>query len=138
MKPPEEVRRELVGQWIKKAEADLSAAHNLLSHQPLFFYIVAFHCQQAAEKYLKAFLTWSQVEFPKTHDLDELLDLLEKAAPPVALALRPSALLSAYAVEARYPSELPDPTREEAERALYMAEDVRDRVLAALPPTSRF
>lgn len=38
---------------------------------------IAFHCQQAAEKYLKAFLTWHQVAFSKTHDLQELLDIVE-------------------------------------------------------------
>ena len=36
--------------------------------------IVGFHCQQAAEKYLKAFLTHSRIEFPRTHDLKALLE----------------------------------------------------------------
>jgi HEPN domain-containing protein len=76
MKPPEEeVRRILVGLWIDKAPQDLAAAEALMRNKPPLLYPVCFHCQQASEKYIKAFLTHRQIEFPKTHNIRDLLDL---------------------------------------------------------------
>ena len=76
MRPPEKVKAEMVRQWIRKAETDLEAAEVLFYKTPPLLYPACFHSQQAVEKYLKAFLTWHQVEFPKMHALGELLDLI--------------------------------------------------------------
>ncbi|MBW1960508.1 MAG: HEPN domain-containing protein [Deltaproteobacteria bacterium] len=43
---------------------------------------VCFHAQQCAEKYLKAFLTFKNIDFPKTHDIGELLALVSKGTRP--------------------------------------------------------
>ena len=67
MKPPEAALRQLVRQWFDKATADFEAAEQLSTQGGRFREIVAFHCQQAVEKYLKALLVQRQVEFPKTH-----------------------------------------------------------------------
>ena len=78
MPPPEEqVRRSLVGQWMHKADQDIRAAASLLADDPPLLYPSCFHSQQAAEKYLKALLVRSQVDFPKTHDIQEILDLVD-------------------------------------------------------------
>lgn len=66
----------------------MRAAEFLLTESAAFPSVAAFHCQQAAEKYLKAFLTWHGVEFPKTHDIGVLLDLVETVAPELATSLR--------------------------------------------------
>ncbi len=77
MKPPEtQVRKGLVGEWLHKAETDLQAAAVLLSCDPPLPYPSCFSSQQAAEKYLKAFLVHNRVDFPKTHDIQEILDLV--------------------------------------------------------------
>jgi HEPN domain-containing protein len=68
MRPPDQVARELAGEWLGKADVDLSAASVLLSVGELYE-VVAFHAQQAAEKALKALLVARQVEFTKTHDI---------------------------------------------------------------------
>ena len=57
MKPPEEVKKELVRQWLGKAEQDMKAAEILLDMAPPLCGPSCFHAQQAAEKHLKAFLT---------------------------------------------------------------------------------
>jgi HEPN domain-containing protein len=78
MKPRQEVRNEFVRQWLDKAEADLGVAVQLIAANTPYRAIVAFHCQQAVEKFLKAFLVGREVEFSKTHNIEELLRLVAK------------------------------------------------------------
>lgn len=131
MKPPEEVKREFVRQWLHKAGGDLAAASHLLAGDPNLSYPAAFHAQQAAEKLLKAVLVWHQVEFPRTHDISRLRDLMQSAAPDLAERLRDAAALTSYGVEARYPGDVPDPTPDAAREAVALADRVRDcRTLA--------
>ena len=60
-------------EWVRIAELDLSSAHHLFkTHHPNPLEIVCFHSQQAAEKVLKCFLVMQNIDFPKTHDLNEL------------------------------------------------------------------
>jgi HEPN domain-containing protein len=93
---------------------------------------VGFHAQQAAEKYLKAFLVGHQVEFPKTHDIEDLLQRVSRVARPLADALAAVAALTPYAADVRYPGEVPDPTAEQARTALRLAQQVRDAVVPLL------
>jgi HEPN domain-containing protein len=63
-------------QWVRKAEEDIEAARSLAVQAKPPRDIVCFHCQQAAEKYLKALLQEFGVAVPKTHNLNDLLNLL--------------------------------------------------------------
>jgi HEPN domain-containing protein len=56
MKPPEAVKEEFTREWVRKAEIDFKTADHLFQSGPDFAEGAAFHSQQAAEKYLKAFL----------------------------------------------------------------------------------
>ena len=68
--------------WIAKAEADYEAAKTLVrSRKKGLPDVVCYHCQQSVEKYLKAYLTFRRVQFPKTHDLEKLLDLVQSFDP---------------------------------------------------------
>ncbi len=100
-KPPEQVREEFVRQWLLKGDEDLNAAKSLLWHGETFLSTVCFHSQQAAEKYLKAFLTRHQVEFPKTHDIGELLDLISPIDDNLSDALRDTVILTGCGVVVR-------------------------------------
>src|SRR6266498_5336636 len=68
--------REVTSEWISKAEGDYRSAEVLL-YQIEIPEIDAgcFHCQQCAEKYVKAFLTEHDIDFPRNHDLVRLLGL---------------------------------------------------------------
>jgi HEPN domain-containing protein len=133
MKPPEEqVRRRIVGQWVHKADIDLEAAESLLASKRALFYPSCFHAQQATEKYLKAFLVRNQLDFPKTHDLKELLDLAEPVNSDLATSLQGVIVLTRYGVEIRYPGDAPEPSEAEAREAFDLARSVRDAVLPAL------
>jgi HEPN domain-containing protein len=81
MKPPEEVQRGLVRQWIAKAAQDMDAAVFLLTQGDRFSGAIGFHSQQAAEKYLKALLVRHQIDFAKTHDIEKLLRILQPVEP---------------------------------------------------------
>jgi HEPN domain-containing protein len=132
MRPPEEIKAELVKQWLAKAEEDLGVAEHLIVQNTPYFGAVGFHTQQATEKFLKAILVWHQIEFPKTHDLAELLDLVADADPVLAATLRNVVILSIYAVEARYPGDSPEITSSDAQTALSLANQARKHVLERL------
>ena len=131
MRAREEVISELVQVWLDKAEVDFGGARVLL-REDRYANLVGFLSQQAAEKLLKALLTHHQVEFPKTHELDDLLKLLEPAEPRLARSLAGIAELNKYGVEVRYPTQMPELTAETANAALRLAAQVREAVYAAL------
>ena len=132
MTPFERIKQAMVQEWLKKADEDLAVAEYLVSSDRPYFGAVGFHAQQAAEKYLKAFLVCHQVEFPKTHDLDDLLDLAARSPEPLADSLREVGVLSVYGVETRYPTDLPDLTLPQAKTALDLATRARDAVRRAI------
>ena len=131
MKQPEEVGRDMVLQWLAKAEQDFGLAEHLLS-EGLYPDAVGYHSQQAAEKYIKAYLVRQQVEVPKTHNLALLLDITAKVAGNLAKSLQGALALNAYGVDVRYPGDLPELTLKEAKGAVEIATLVRNEIMAAL------
>ena len=131
-RPEDEIRR-LVSEWLRKADLDLLTVDRL-SSEDAFRDVVAFHAQQAAEKYLKALLTCNQIEFPKTHELRRLLELLSVAEPELVAGLADIRWLEPFGVEVRYPGDRPDTLPGDEQRARELAQRVRDTVLAVLRP----
>ena len=86
---------------LEKAGNDLKLVEIELQHDALTD-TVAFRLQQTAEKTLKALLASREIVYPKTHDLDELFDLLPADLSEV-LSFREKLLgWTAYAVDMRY------------------------------------
>lgn len=108
MTPHENVVRRLAGEWLAKAESDHRAAATLLANTDSLREIIAFHCQQAVEKYLKALLVVWQVQFPRTHNIGTLLDLIATVDEPLAASLSNSTILTPFGVEIRYPGDSPE------------------------------
>jgi len=133
MRPPEEEIRSLVADWIAKADLDFDTTVRLLAEER-FRDIVAFHAQQAAEKYLKALLTRRQIEFPKTHVIRRLLILLLPVEPGIAEELDDANWLSPYGAEIRYPGDRSETVPGDQVRAQQLAHKVRDAVMATLAP----
>ncbi|HUT52090.1 MAG TPA: HEPN domain-containing protein [bacterium] len=133
MKPPDESRASLVRQWVDKAEEDFQVADHLLKENSSYFATIAFHCQQAAEKYLKAFLVWRQIAFPKTHDIEKLLDLVGSIDAALADSLEEAAFLSDFGVEIRYPGEISEVSWDDSTQAFDRAKRVRDAIIKLLP-----
>lgn len=120
---------------IKKGDSDLAdASRTVASEGP--YDTACFRAQQAAEKYLKAYLAWRGETIPRTYDLEELQRLCLAIEPVPGLIDLDLTELTAYAVELRYDAEFwpPEPTAREAVR---LAEKVRKVILEALPATAR-
>jgi HEPN domain-containing protein len=118
-------------EWADKAEGDFAIAEREVEVKLHPNYdAVCFHCQQCAEKYLKARLQEADIYFGKTHDLSALLDIL-LAIEPAWDSLRPDLqTLTQFAVSYRYPGDSADET--EAREAVAKCKNVRAIVRKAL------
>ena len=124
---------EIARQWLDKAKNDLLNADNNLKSDEIPFDTVCFHCQQAAEKLLKAYLVGKCQPYPITHDLFLILENI-LSINKTADTLRDSlAILMPYAVEIRYPDDLYMPTEKDALEAREAAEHVLRWFGNALP-----
>jgi HEPN domain-containing protein len=117
-------------EWVGKAEADYQAAVELAGASRPFHDQVSFHCQQAAEKYLKALLEELGMAVAKTHELDRLLDELRPHQPGLRSLRRGLLFLTDFAVEPRYPGD--NTSKRQATSALRWAGKVRDACRALL------
>ena len=118
--------------WVEKADHDIRNAEYVLTlTENCPTDTVCFHCQQCAEKNLKALLIYRGIPFPKTHDLVVLFNLLGGES---ALGLRIEDVqpLNRYSVEARYPGDWNPIEMAEAAEAVKMAQGVRDAVRSLL------
>ena len=110
--------------YVQLAERDLRKAKRLLAlKEDLFHADVCGHSQQIVEKYLKAWLCERNLNFPTTHRLTDLLDLLLPLEPLWDPLRKPLLGLSRYATVSRYAHE--EISREEAKAALTLARGVR-------------
>ncbi|MDZ7290419.1 MAG: HEPN domain-containing protein [candidate division KSB1 bacterium] len=104
---------------LQKAANDLIAAQaTMATGQALD--TVCFHAQQAVEKSLKAILALHDVEYPRRHDLAELIELVKPRLAEIALYENRINSLTPFAVEIRYDTAF-DPTSEEANEAVNLA-----------------
>ena|SRR5437868_15373493 len=113
-------------EWVRRAEADRRTAILLRAHRPMIHMSICFHCQQYAEKYLKALLHEWQQPVPRTHDCRTLITRLSAADPTLGKLMRSAASLVPMAVDLRYPGYQPTPS--ESRSAWNAAERIRAEV----------
>jgi len=126
----------VIGEWVLKAENDLkNAAHTLKMGEDCPADTVCFHAQQCVEKYLKALLVMKDTNFPKTHDIEDLLALVPAVERP-KLSGEEQGRLSDYATTSRYPGDYEPIPLSEARRAVQLARRVRREIRKLLPKES--
>jgi HEPN domain-containing protein len=105
------VRQRIIARWIGVADRDLRAAALCLAGPDAEPGSAAYHCQQAAEKLIKALLVASDIPFRKTHDLTVLADLAAPAWPTLGASLDGCRSLTGWGFEFRYPmpAEIAEP-----------------------------
>jgi HEPN domain-containing protein len=115
---------DLTSEWVVKAEEDFYSADSLLHTVEIPMASTAsFHCQQCAEKYLKAFLQEHKIRFERKHDLSPLIDLCQKIDRDFITLETDLKSLEDYSVAIRYPGA--NASVELAELAFDAAERVR-------------
>jgi len=110
-----------VKRWLVRAAHDLRTAEIMLAQPDAPTDIVCFHCQQCAEKALKAWLVSVERDFPKTHDLQRLLSLCAESDEGFARMEECTIALADYAVETRYVDDWREIPQQEAAEAVQSA-----------------
>jgi HEPN domain-containing protein len=95
--------------------------------------IAVYHCQQAAEKAIKAYLTYRDIIFEKTHNLVALLAFCTPLEPAFEQWREVARILTPYATEFRYPGDVLEPEKGESEQALAQAEALANFIIQQLP-----
>jgi len=119
--------------WLRKASSDLRGAELDLAASPPLIDDALFHCQQAVEKTFKAFLSWHDVPFRKTHSIEEVGESCLKLDATLASLIEKAAPLTEYAWAFRYPGEPEIPDVSEANEAFSLAKEVFLAICSRLP-----
>jgi len=127
------VRVEETVAWVKKSRKDVWRAEATLTLDPPDTEDCLFHCQQAAEKSLKAFLVWRDQPFRRTHDLVELTRQCTDLEPALISALHGIGPLTRSAWEFRYPGESEAASMDQARDWLAKVKELLQAVEAWLP-----
>ncbi len=122
----------LVKNWFTKAEHDLFVSKILIQNEQ-YLDVAIYHCQQAAEKSLKGFLTLHDKDFPKTHDIRLLVQLAISIDSGFVRYEDSADLLTPYATAFRYPGDVMEPTRDEMNEGFKRAEDLVAFTMSLLP-----
>jgi HEPN domain-containing protein len=90
-------------EWFQRGDREIETAE-LLYDEEGYTDAIAYHIQQAIEKYLKGYLVFRGQKPPRVHDLDSLLNLVAAFEPslyPPYIELCEKA--TRYYIEDRYP-----------------------------------
>jgi len=117
-------------EWIEKAESDYKAAAVLRNEPERVYDAISFHAQQCVEKYLKAWLSECEIDFPRTHDLEALTKLASSSLAGLEKLLDDLRFLTSFAVEIRYPGITAE--EQDAERCWQILGRARDLIRKGL------
>ncbi|MBU1121227.1 MAG: HEPN domain-containing protein [Candidatus Omnitrophica bacterium] len=121
---------ELIREWIKRAEKDLlTVIHELSFNKDAVTESICFHCQQAVEKFIKAYMVFLDIEIRKTHEIGELITLCEEKDSSLVSLKETADKLTDYAVEIRYPQAPDIPSIKDAQEAFEIAKSVKKFVI---------
>ncbi len=133
-----EAQRLLIQSWLIKSQHDLSATHQLILASTPLLDIAIYHCQQSAEKAIKAFLTYHNFVFQRTHDIESLIYAASAFDVQFSAWAYVGRMLTPYATSYRYPADPfnMSPTQLEFDQALDAAQKFYDFVLTVLPSST--
>jgi HEPN domain-containing protein len=123
--------------WLDKALQDLRSAEWLLENPYGLYNAVGFHCQQVGEKVLKAYLTRQERPFEKTHSLVALVSHCLQFDGSFNQLRQAAVTLTPYAVIFRYPGDLPELSKDDADQAISFAKQMWNFVINRLPPEAQ-
>ena len=121
--------------WFRKGDSDLANVRACMSLDQCLD-TACFHAQQAAEKYIKAYLASRDVDFPFTHNLENLIDICSEQDSSFSALYGMADLLTPYAVTLRYDQDF-WPGVDTVREALDAAEMIRSFIIERLPADMR-
>ncbi|GMO21266.1 MAG: HEPN domain-containing protein [Spirochaetaceae bacterium] len=117
---------DLIKEWLRYANNDLISARHLFEDlYPKQTEIAAYHCQQCAEKALKAFLFFNDIEPPRIHNLIKLCELCKNIDAEFSIIKDDCDYLNPLSAEVRYPNEL-TPDESMVKSAIARAQKIYD------------
>ena len=122
-------------EWFRFADADFATAEFLLNMHPQPLEQICYHCQQSAEKSLKAYLCANDIEVPKIHEVGVLCNQCSELNPNFTDLIKICEILEIYATHTRYPNRI-EVTEHDAKQALEQASAVYNFVAELLKTTS--
>lgn len=118
--------KDFIKQWLLKANEDLLVINRLTEYEIITTSSVCFHCQQAVEKFLKAFLIANGVEIKKTHNIEyQLSECADFDSDFVDIDPKE---LSEFSVDARYPGDMFIPDNDETLEYKNLAFEIKELV----------
>ena len=118
-------KEDFIKEWIYEANNDLGLAEFVIENDGKYYDLVCFHCQQAAEKFLKAYIIYLNLYYKKIHNLKYLLNVIKKKREIPAKFFAKAEMLSAYAIDSRYPDHWHDPSLKETKKCIKAAKDFK-------------
>jgi len=116
--------------WLKIVADDLNSAKKLLEAE--IFSTSIYHCQQAAEKALKAYLAFGECKILKIHDLVRLVELCCNLDTDFERMYDYAESLNPFSTKFRYPTEFDIPDYEDTKKAIEQTERVVNFVLGKI------
>ena len=110
-------------EWLRRAKSNLALAKHSKPEDTLWE-DMCFNTQQAVEKAIKAVFLYRCILFPFTHDIRDLLSILDKNGTSIPSDVKNASDLTIYAVDTRYPGEFEPVTEAEHRQAVAAAEKV--------------
>ena len=123
---------DLVRAWMIKAKHDLETAKLVSTSLPDYYDMIAFHCQQAIEKTLKAYLIFLDIEFKPVHDLGYLMNLIGTKDKSIDHFFGKVVEISSYAVQIRYPDGIIKLTNHQISEAIDLADQLYNLIVKKL------
>ena len=117
--------KKLAEEWFLKAKDDELSIRGILSDREGASSTVCFLSQQIAEKFLKGYLVFNGIVFPKIHDLDRLIKICEQVDESFCDIKDQGKELSDFYVATRYPGDFPHFTWKQAEESFVCAEEIK-------------
>lgn len=118
-------------EWLEIAAQDLESAKYLVNMKPVPLEIICYHCQQCAEKCLKAYLVFKGREIIKTHDLTTIYKELIEIDLTFEAIKNECIDLTDFSVTTRYPYHF-DLNITDMEKAIQDAQKIQNFMLSKL------
>ena len=118
-------KTEIINKWIEKADHDIGTAELIMQYIPEYRDTISFHCQQAVEKYLKAYLIFIDLEVVRSHNLILVLDMISQKQNISDELYDQATILQQFAVDVRYPEVTLDLSDFDIKNAIEIARLIR-------------